>query len=420
MNRYGGFLKMEGYANVSSRLLPSFTEEVARIRKEGDYSQAAMEKAALSDIVFAHTGIRAVFFITENIHRNAFFRLPQLDNNHPFFTQAGFSNWFGSDTGITNLDKTSPLEGTVDVKNYKVGGIFSEIEVSIGMGYQLFKDTKFTNEEIAEILAHEVGHAFDYFRVLGNIVRDSWLISNASKVAISQADPEVKKKVLIRTKEQLGIEELDYQDLLQTADVNRKDAVELVLVTNSLIKGTTQSSTPIYDARTIEQAADAFVAYHGGGRALASALVKLNKEHFTVATRPPVVYMAAELFKTIITLVLLYGAPISTIIWLVAIIPGVKLYDSPEARVETLKQQCVAALRQVKDPDEKAQLTAEIQAIDQSLAELKDRRTFYEAIYDTITPIGRKRYKQEQHQQQIKTLLFNELQSKALMWRKTQ
>ncbi len=419
MDRFGGYLKMEAFANISSRLLPSFTEEVERIRKAGDYSQEALESASLSEIISAHTGMKIVFYVSENLEKNALFKLPNLDNNHPFFTQAGFQNWFGSETGITNLDKSSPLEGTVDIKNYKVTGIFTQIEVSIAIGYAFIKDKGYTDPEIAEILAHEVGHAFDYFRLLGNIVRDSWLISNASKVAISQTDPEIKEKVLIRTKEQLGIEELNYQDLLKTADVNRKDAVELVLVSNSLIRGTTQSKTPLYDARTIEQSADAFVAYHGGGRALASALVKLNKEKDVTATRGPVQYMVCELFKTMMTLIMFYGAPISTIIWLVALIPGVKLYDSPEARVETLKQQCLGALRQTKDPDEKARLLDEISAIDASLKELKDRRTFYEAIYDTITPIGRKRYQQEQHQQQIKTLLFNDLQAKALNWRKS-
>ena len=417
MNQYGGFLKMEGYANISSRLIPSLVEEVARIRKEGDYSQEAIEKSKLSEIVKAFVGIRAVFFISPNINRNAFFKIPSLDNNHPFFTQAGFQNWFGSESGVIVVDRNTPLEGSVDIKNYKVSGIFSEIEISIVIGHSWMKDRKYTDEEIAEVLAHEIGHAYDYFRLLGNVIRDSWLISNASKVAISDALPEVKEKLLVRTKEQLGVDELNYKDLLQTADVNRKDAVELVLVTNSLIKGATQSKTPLYDARTVEQSADAFVAYHGGGRALASALVKMNKENWDVSTRSPVSYIVVELMKTLITLWMFYGSPISTIIWLCYMIPSNKLYDSPEARVETLKQNCVNALRQTKDPEEKKQLLEEIAAIDVSLKELKDRRTFYELIYDTITPLGRKRYQQEQHQQAVKTLLFNELQAKAMTWR---
>lgn len=420
MKRYGTHLKMEAYANISSKLLPSMYEEVARLRKEGNYSQEALESSEMSNIIAAHLGMKIKFFITEKVGQNAFFKIPQLDNNHPFFTQAGFSNWFGGDTGIAMVEGNGPLVGTVDVKNYRVGGIFSEIECNVGIGYQWIKDKKYTNEEIAEVIAHEVGHAFDYFRLLGDMVRDSWLIANASKIAVGGESPEVKTKVMVRTKEQLGIEELDYKDLLQTADVNRKDAVELVLVSNSLIQSKTQSKTPLYDARTIEQSADAFVAYHGGGRALASALVKMNKERHDISTRNPIVYLVAELFKTFITLVMFYGAPISTIIWLVALVPGTKLYDSPEARVETLKQQCVAALRQTTDAEEKEQLRSEIEALDFSLSELKDRRTFYEMIYDSITPIGRKRYSQEKHQEQIKTLLFNELQAKAIKWRNSQ
>lgn len=416
MKTYGGHLKLEAFANISSALLPDLNEEIATLRKSGDYSQEGLEKSRVAEIIKAHTGINVVFYVSEKVGHNAFAKFPALDNSHPFFTQMGIEPWFQGETAISNLDR-GPLEGTVDRKNYKVSGVFSKVEAPIVIGHALIKDKDFTNEEITEIIAHEVGHHYTYFELLGNVIRESWLVSNASRVSVSSKDPETKKKVLVRTQEQLGIEPLNHDSLLQSASATRKDSVELVLVSNTLIKAGTQSNTRYYDARTVEQLADSFVAHHGGGRALASALVKFSKKTHGLATRHPVTYIVVELIKTLFTLAMFYSAPISTVIWLVAMVPSLKVYDDPEMRVNTLKQQMVQSLRQVDNEEEKQILLEEIKALEKCAKELKDKRTFYTMIYETITPIGRKRYNQEKQQEAIKALLFNEFQAKALEMR---
>lgn len=416
MKTYGGHLKLEAFANIGSSLLADLNEEIASLRKSGDYSQEALEKSRVGEIIKAHTGINVVFYVNEKVGHNAFAKFAALDNSHPFFTQMGLEPWFQGETAISNLDR-GPLEGTVDRKNYKVTGVFSKVESPIVIGHALMKDKDFSNEEITEIIAHEVGHHYTYFELLGNVIRESWIISNASRVAAGSKDPEIKKKVLVRSQEQLGIEPLNHDDLLQSASATRKDSVELVLVSNSLIKAGTQSNTRYYDARTVEQLADAFVAHHGGGRALASALVKFSKKTHGLATRHPVTYIVVELIKTLFTLVMFFSLPVSTVIWLVAMVPSVKIYDDPEMRVNTLKQQMVASLRQVNNEEEKQILLEEIKALEKCAAELKDKRTFYTMIYEAITPIGRKRYNQEKQQEAIKSLLFNEFQAKALEMR---
>lgn len=416
MKTYGGHLKLEAFANIGSTLIADLNEEIASLRKSGDYSQDALEKTRVGEIIKAHTGINVVFYVSEKIGHNAFAKFAALDNSHPFFSQMGIEPWFQGETAVSNLDR-GPLEGTVDRKNYKVTGVFSRVESPIVIGHALIKDKDFTNEEITEIITHELGHHFTYFELLGNLVRDSWLVSNASRISISSKDPEIKKKVLIRTQEQLGIETLDHDSLLQSATATRKDSVELVLVSNSLIKTKTQSNTRYYDARTVEQLADSFVAHHGGGRALASALVKFSKKTHNLSSRNPITYIVLELMKTLLTLVMFFSVPISTIIWLVAMVPSVKIYDDPEMRINTLKQQLVSSLRQVDNDEEKQILLDEIKAVDSCLKELKDKRNFYTMIYEAITPIGRKRYNQEKQQEAIKSLLFNEFQAKALEMR---
>lgn len=413
MKAYGGYLKLESFGNMSSSLGPELTDEVANLRKVGDYSQESMEKSAVADIISTHTGMNVTFIVSEEVGVNAFARLPFLDNSHPFFTQMGFEPWFIGEHGKVRVED-GPLEGTVDVKRYKVSGALSKIEAPIVVGLALIKDKSLTNEEVAAIILHEAGHHFTYFQLLGNIIRDSWLISNASKIAVGSETPEVKTKVLVKTKEQLGIEQLDIPSLLASAQVTRKDAVEYVLVSNSLMREGSQSGTNYYDVRTVEQIADAFVAFHGMGRPLASSLVKFSRMSNSISSRSFPVYLVAELFKTIFTLAMFFTLPITTIIWLVGMVPGCKIYDDPEARVNTLKQQLNSALRQAKTADEKTSIVEQIKAIDACQKELRDKRTFYVAIFETITPIGRKRFSQEKQQEMIKNMLFNDFQAKAL------
>lgn len=415
MKTFGNHLKLEAYGNAKSKMLPDLYAAVAETRKLGDYSQEGVANSRIAEVISAHTKMKIVFYVSEEIGLNAMVKFPEIDGNHPFFKQRGFDNWLGSDLGI-NLVKKGPVEGTVDVMNYRVSGVFSEIPCPIIVGLALMK-SNFSNEEVAEIIAHEAGHHFTYFQYLGSIVSDSFMISAAAKIAVGSADPQVKEKVLIQVVEQLGIEPLNYGELLGTPNATRKETIEKVLISNSLLKAKSQSSTNYYDYRVLEQLADSFVAYHGGGRALASALVKISKASFSVSTRSTPVYIILELLKTVFVLSQLCGAPISTLIWLITMIPGEKIYDDPEQRVKTLKQQMIQTLRTEKDDDLKKQLVSEIAAIDASLKELNDRRKYYDIVFDAITPIGRKRRSQELEQNAIKDLIFNDFQAKALEMR---
>ena len=59
MKNYGGHLKLEAFANISSSLLSDLNEEISKLRKSGDYSQDSLEKSQVGEIIKAHTGIKA-------------------------------------------------------------------------------------------------------------------------------------------------------------------------------------------------------------------------------------------------------------------------------------------------------------------------------------------------------------------------
>lgn len=420
MRNYGGCLKLESFSNVGSSLLPDVKEEIARLRKVGDYSQKALEKCDISKIFRAHTGMNIILYINSDVSYNAFARYAPIDANHPFFKGRGLNaSWF-DDISVDRISK-NPVEGTVDRKRYKVDGVFKEIECVIVVAEDLIKDRHYTDGEIAEIILHEAGHHFTFFEYLGHAIRDSFVISNVSRSIVSSEDIEVRRKRLVRAKDQLGIERLNYDDLLQESPFTRKESTELVLISRTLFVNDNQTTTPYYDYRCCEQLADAFVSYHGGGYDIASALNKLRKQGgFDIATRNPIMYMAIELMKVMFSLLVLLASPLVFILLMINLAPQVgKYYDDPLDRVRSLENNLINALRQLdsKAKTEREIIHDQLKALEGIKAEMNDRKTVYELIYRVLSPLGRKQYDEEKHQKEIQALVFNKLQAKAQLLR---
>ena len=412
MYKYGNHLVLENFANLKLEMTDELELAFDELRKAGDYSQEAMENCNVVKVSKAHSGINVVFYVDDRVEYNAFARFPDLDPNHPFFAQLGVENYFSIISTSVDFAK-SPMEGCIDNQKMRVSGELSKVSCPIVMGLPLLRDKDFTSREIATIFIHELGHHYSYFMMLGNLIRDSWIVSNAARLSVTDKDPEIKKKVLIKSKEQLGIETLDPETLLKTANVNRKDAVEIVLVSNSMIAKSSQSKAGTYDYRTIEQLADQFVAFHGGGRDLARSLVKLDKRQKGKSTMSSSTHLFYELMKTVLTLFLFCNTPFVTILWLLSMTPEPKVYQSLGDRVKDLKQQLTVALKNAKSEEEKSLIVREMESIDTVLAEVEDKRTFYQFIYDNVSTIGRRRFNEEAFQEDIKTMLFNEFQYKA-------
>ena len=69
------------------------------------------------------------------------------------------------------------------MKNAKVGGIFSEYETPIYMGYYFLRSLRFSAREILAILAHEIGHCFVAYEMAFRTIRTNQVLSAAAKAA---------------------------------------------------------------------------------------------------------------------------------------------------------------------------------------------------------------------------------------------
>jgi hypothetical protein len=199
----------------------------------------------------------------------------------------------------------------VDLRTGRLKGYFKQVKVTIAIAHNLFTNKEYKTENICGIYAHELGHAFTYFEYFGNIVRRSILVDQASKTVMDPAfNSESKLKLLKEVEKQLGTEDLGLEKTINLPAEKAKLKVETVLITDDLFNHTrTESSTPYYDTRNIEQLADQFCVIHGMGKWQAEALAVIYKHYRDASVISATEFLIVEFIKLSLFLFLTFTNP---------------------------------------------------------------------------------------------------------------
>lgn len=380
---------------------------IEKLRLNNTYTHEEIKKNDVTGMILDETGMNVTVMVKKGVGLNAYVIFPSMDRNHPFYTTYGMYGSSESSQVAINMSDTE-LKGWVDPKDFKVGGVYSKVKVDMVIGYELMRDTRFTVAEIASIMLHELGHIYTYFEMFGLLTRKNFMIADVVKTLQGGSTIDKKELKLIEAERTLGIKIDRKNDLINIPNDKKEDLISSVLITQDYIQAGTSSSTGIYDIRTIEQIADKFVISNGGGVELASALNKLYETYWVKETRSPALYVAIEIAKFILWMISLSIFPLTTIFYTVGILPGPKIYDSPEARIKIIKQQLIGSLKDLKsEPVMRKEIQDQIQVVEDIEKTLKDRRSLLEIIYQNVTPRGRIMYKQEVFMKNIESLLYN-------------
>ena len=231
MDLFKGQLVFESAQFQSGDFAEELLIELQRLRDVGDYSQAAMKKCKVPALSKLYTDIDVEFIISDKIYNNAYFVLPSMDKNHPFFKQMGLNSGLNGGSAVTlqsireNGGKVK--EAGVDLATGRVKGFFKQVKVTIVMAHNFFTDKEWKTEHAVAIFLHELGHAFTYFEYFGNIVRRSTLIDQASKTVMDPGyNSETKVKLLKEVERQLGTEKLEPEKLINLPSDKAKAKVE--------------------------------------------------------------------------------------------------------------------------------------------------------------------------------------------------
>lgn len=190
----------------------------------------------------------------------------------------------GNLTGAFTLkDKTKTV---IDLTNAKIHGFLSDASVSeLIIDKPVMYLTKFlTNEELAAVILHELGHTFTYFEYIDRNYTTNQVLFTAFKTYTLAQDERQKEYCLSLTADKLDI-------VIDSKELSKSDAnVALTTIVMSLKnKRNSELGSDEYDYTASEQLADQFAVRFGTGQHLATALNKLferGENFFTTERRP--------------------------------------------------------------------------------------------------------------------------------------
>lgn len=163
----------------------------------------------------------------------------------------------------------SPVTGMIDPKAVRVTGFYSTIVFKLDLNSNLF-DGLFTAREIVAIIAHEIGHAWDYMESLGESVTANHLLTETIRIFGESKDVEKKFELVksISPATASTVEDpstLTQEEIITLMEVGKEER-QLVAANGSFA-----------EVHMDELAGDQFANRLGLGGELVSALTKIIK-----------------------------------------------------------------------------------------------------------------------------------------------
>lgn len=395
-------------------LIKDLTVAVKKLREPqgGDIGDNLVAfKRSAEKIVLNRTGINISLTISPDLIANAWVYPPQIDRNHPLLTD--FHRQVYQTDGIKKVkDKKTVLSGTVDRKRAKVSGVFSDIIVKTVLTTALLTGDKFTADEVAAVLIHELGHVFTYYEYLGTGITTNYVLSEVTK-RLAQTSEQKRRYQII--KEGCKALDIDLDDPDALTATNNDVVIQTVILRKAMEKRVSELESPTYDLTAWEMMSDQFVSRHGGGRSLVTGLDKIIRQSPDSSYMSGWQHHAIEVLKLILVLgTFMIFAPIILFLLMGFVDTNENLYDKSKARMERIRRDMVDSLKDRNlDRDITRKITEDIEVIDTLLSEMEDRRTYLQFFWSTFRKKGRSNHQQMKFQQELEILANNELFTRA-------
>ncbi len=356
------------------------------------------EAQRLSAVIANRTGVQ-VQFAFGSIGPSI--EIPHINRNNALVSEF-FRERITSTDGAALIAKAGGVvRGSVNRSNSTVSGVFSEQSNRLHYPTSMIKDKKFTTEEHAAIILHELGHLFSYFEFMTRSASTNQVLAGLSKAWAGSDTAKEREAVLINVKKALKLKDLDAEALSKSTSIK---AVEIVVITGVVQNSRSELGASVYDYNSWEYLSDQFAARHGAGRHIVTALDKLYRSSWQKSFRSTPAFIAWEAFK----LLLLVAIPPMSVIFFVLDQDQV-IYDEPGDRFKRIRNQIIENLkdRDLSKEDAEA-LQADLKAIDAICINVNDRRQFMSVMCDFLSSSGKDRdYKLLQRQ--LEDLAANEL-----------
>ena len=279
LKRSGLTLSTEHTAiGISPNFFIDLTECVRTLRASKGTPSSRLKDSGIDKTIKKYTGLFTTSHFRDDLGFNTF--MPEISINHPFITslrQADIVPKFAT-SGLTELKAVgSDLIGKIDIKKGMVYGAYAEIEHPIGLSEPAIFVEKlgYTNEMIAAIILHEVGHLFTHYQFIIHTVTGTAAIHSAAKYILGADSVDLRTDRIKHVLEEYNILDRDVAlknltALSDTTDILRN--VTTVLCTSSQLPRYNEAGVFLYDLRMAEQMADEFATRCGAGAHNGAAL----------------------------------------------------------------------------------------------------------------------------------------------------
>lgn len=308
------------------------------------------------------------------------------------------------------------LDGAVDVNTGKLKGVFSKLKVKIFTSYDTLSN-KYTTEEAASVILHEVGHMVTIFDIMSRCLAFSnYALKDLADKYNDNITVNERRTIIVDIKDRLKSKNIDVNARSKVKD---KTTLTLLLLNDFREDLISELGCDPYDITSIEFLADQYASKQGAGRHLITADEKFLKRRYNGYGNQPLFYLM-EIMKVSLGILAITLNPfvggLYFLFWITNAIPGEMTlrYNNTEDRLKRIRLQLVARLNDKTIPKEfRDQALADIKYVDEVVKITEDKIPLMRSILNVIIPSLRQRVKSEKLQMQLEKLALNDLYVKA-------
>ncbi|ANZ48897.1 putative virion structural protein [Erwinia phage Derbicus] len=394
--------------------------------RQNNYSRTAYETSTIPTVILECFGVNTRLCDGSELgladQRLAAVHPPELDKNHPLVPEFQRIAYKGNNdlTVYSKFAKDGVIIGEVNDAEARVSGDYSKVICQLYVTPPLFADESFTNEELAAIILHEVGHIYTYFKLIGRTLLTNMIADAAANRLMKLEDPKEKMKVVSDVEKLLNTKIGQPETLLEEY---RKEPLYMHLVTELSQPRINAVASNGYVNRNWERLADDFAARCGAAQYLATGLYKLETSPMYIARNNSFIDFGTHIVTQVALVGFIiwnaYYSPIIVaglcILGLVITDPQDYIYDQPQERFTTLRRTMVEELRVYEGVNSKEaneyrkRILREIGVVDQLLSQTTDKANVFKLFHDYLTPSGHRERKAISFQQDLETFLTSDL-----------
>jgi hypothetical protein len=354
-----------------------------------------------SKIIKKHTNLTVpMSFLPIEYGYNAAVQPPQFDKNHPLYDPARKKHFTSKDS--EKLLKKGLVSGSVNLQTGKVSGTWTEIDHWLFITPNIITNSYFTDEELAAIILHEVGHLITYYIFLGRFLTCNHAMHEINSRWNDSISYDHKVKIIEHVNKSISGMALDPDSL---AEVKNSETVTSMVVSQFANAPMSASGTSGFDYRSWEALSDQYAVRNNAALAIASGVAKVEKMGGNSSYWSDGKHFIMNLFTLPILIISL-----PMVILMMLMNKPYDTYDPPGERISRIRREAINAIKDTKmSKTQRRQYSDDMEQIQLLIDETNDKDSWFMFMWKTVIPSVRNEGKDISLLKDLELLANNEL-----------